>query len=318
VLEQLRRQLPQRTELALGLAATLNNVGILYRREGRSDEALQALKQAIEIKEKLVHDYPASRSFQSSLAKSYSGMGTLQSAMGNQQLSLEALRKALEIDERLVQAHPGIVEFQASLSKTFNNLAVTYRKDKQIEQAIAHQQKSIDMNRRIASQHPSSAEFQSELAKGLLNLAAMQRDQKAFADSARSYQSASETVGGFVKTAARYKVVEVFLRDAQWARGVREARDLVGMSAEHAGTLYQQAVVHARIVATALNDASLAKPARDQIVRDETAQVISLLSQAKQAAYFQQAERAQALRDDQEFAPLKNQAAFEDFLRELR
>ena len=99
----------------LGYAAVHNDLGRIYRKQGRYEEAVLQFKEAIRINPKA--------------PEAYNDLGIVYYAQGNLQGAIEEYKKAIEIDP--------------DFYKAYNNLGIAYYKQGSIEEAISALKEAI-------------------------------------------------------------------------------------------------------------------------------------------------------------------------------
>lgn len=119
------------------LATTYNNIGIVYWRQGKNEEAMKWYDKALEIREKVLD--PLSPD----LANTYNNKGIVCWKQGNLEEALKWLDKALEIKEKVLDPlHP-------DLAITYNNKGTVYGDQGKYEEAMKWLDKALEIEEKV-------------------------------------------------------------------------------------------------------------------------------------------------------------------------
>ena len=153
------------------LSATLqNNLGTLYKNQGRYDEALQNHQRALAAAERLDDDR--------ALASILNNIGVLMRRQGKYSEALPYYQRALAIKERTLGAsHP-------DLGSTLINMGVLMRLESKYDEALSYFEKSLNIKERaLGSTHPL-------LVLNLQNIADVLRLQEKYETSISTFERA--------------------------------------------------------------------------------------------------------------------------------
>jgi len=119
------------------LAATYNNVGIIYAALGNNEKALKYKKKALEIyKQVLPPLHP-------DLAASYTNVGSTYGHLGDHEKALEYKEKALRVREQVLPPlHP-------DLATSYNNIGGTYGDLGDHEKALEYKEKALEICKQV-------------------------------------------------------------------------------------------------------------------------------------------------------------------------
>jgi tetratricopeptide (TPR) repeat protein len=128
------------------VGTTLNKLAIVYRAQGRYDEALKAYGRALAIDEKaLGPEHP-------DVASTLNNLGLVYWNQGRYDEALKAYGRALAIKEKaLGPEHP-------SVATTLNNLAIVYRAQGRTEEALKAFGRALTIKEKAMSASASSSE----------------------------------------------------------------------------------------------------------------------------------------------------------------
>ena len=141
------------------VAATLDLLGIVQRKQGDLESARESQERALAIKEGLYGvDHPE-------VAKTLGNLGNVQLKQSDLESARESQERALEIEEQVYGAdHPEV-------AKTLGNLGIVYRAQGDLESARESQERALAIKEGVYSaDHP-------EVANTLVNLGTVYRAQ---------------------------------------------------------------------------------------------------------------------------------------------
>ncbi len=146
----LLRQIPLAEELYgkehENTAASYNNIGGVYKKQGDYPKALEYLKKALAIKEKVLgEDHPDT-------ATDYNNIGLVYKNQGDYTKALEYYGKALAIDENVLgKDHPGT-------ATDYNNIGTVYDDQGDYPKALEYYVKTLAIREKVLGKdHPATA-----------------------------------------------------------------------------------------------------------------------------------------------------------------
>ena len=104
---------PSEPHYQADLALCQNNLGLLLAATGKTQEAAEAYRSALEIQKRLIVEQPDSADFQRDLALTYGNVGLLARTVNQSARAEENFRVAIAIQEPLVAKHPDRPEIPA-------------------------------------------------------------------------------------------------------------------------------------------------------------------------------------------------------------
>ncbi len=154
-------------EYSLGTSDALNDLGATFRRQGRYPEAVENLKQALEIAEKLLAPNDPI------LARRYGNLGLAFCDQGDFKEARELQKKAVSIVEKsLPLGH-------LDIAVSYNNLALVYSHQELFEDAIEFYKKAIDIGKAaLPLEHPTLAKYYCNLAMAYEGLDCLEKAAK--------------------------------------------------------------------------------------------------------------------------------------------
>ena len=148
-------------------AKWLHNLGIRLSELGERSGALEATREALEIRRKLAQSHP--EAFLPDVAMTLNNLGMMLSELGERSGALEATREALEIYRKLSESHPEA--FLSDVAMTLNNLGIRLSELGDRSGALEATQEALEIRRKLAQSHPEA--FLPYVAGTLNNLGAM-------------------------------------------------------------------------------------------------------------------------------------------------
>jgi len=152
------------------LAGSLNRLGLRLSDLGRHEEALEVIRQSLEIYQELVKT--SHQTFQPDLAASLNNLGSSLSNLGRREEALKAAQEAADIYRKLADANSQA--FLPDLAASLNNLGAMFSNLGQRDEAPKAAQEAVDIYRKVAD--ANSQAFLPDLAMSLNNLGTMFSD----------------------------------------------------------------------------------------------------------------------------------------------
>ncbi|MBV8615325.1 MAG: tetratricopeptide repeat protein, partial [Acetobacteraceae bacterium] len=189
----LQRLVPQERTLAAqnpaanrpALAATLNNLGIVYRDTNRYPEAEAAYQEAIGIRRELAAQSPTA--YRPDLAQTLNNLGTVYIDTNRYPEAEAAYKEAAGIRRGLAARDPAA--YRPDLAATLNSLGILYRDTHRYPEAEAAYREAAGIWRELAAQSPAA--YRPDLARTLNNLGTFYADTHRFAEAEAAYKEAA-------------------------------------------------------------------------------------------------------------------------------
>src|SRR6516225_7483026 len=147
------------------VAATLNNLAVLYGDTQRLKEAEAAYQEALDIGRQLAKDNPAA--YRPDVAQTLNNFAILYRQTQRLKEAEAAYQEALDIRRQLAKANPAAYQ-QPDVALTLDNLANLYGATQRMKQAEAAYQEALDIRRQLAKANPAA--YQPDVAATLHNL----------------------------------------------------------------------------------------------------------------------------------------------------
>jgi tetratricopeptide (TPR) repeat protein len=160
-------------------AAASFRVGWINRAIGRSDEALQPLKTAVSLYQKLVRDHPDVAEYRRFDALGHGSLGLILASLGQYDGALQAHREALAIREVLAKAQPGDVLAQNDVARTHRNIGDVHRQVGKRDEAFVEWDQALAMGRALLRAPGAAGEGRVELSRRSARPATIVREDLA-------------------------------------------------------------------------------------------------------------------------------------------
>jgi serine/threonine-protein kinase len=185
--------------LASQQAEYLFRVAFITEEIGSKTEAIQFLKQALDIRVRLARENPDDRDKQADLAGTWHNLGALQSQAGDPQRGLASCQEARRIYQKLVQANPTVAQYRAALATTWSNLGQFQHRLGQRRQALESTEQALKIRDELTKAFPAEPAYQADLASTWVNLAVLQREAQKSPEALVSYGRARDIYLRLVK-----------------------------------------------------------------------------------------------------------------------
>jgi tetratricopeptide (TPR) repeat protein len=120
-----------------GVAQTLNNLGVVYRSQGKWDEAIDCYEQSLETLRRLGDEH--------GVGQTLMNLGVVYDSQSKWEQAIDCYEQSLEIFRRLGDEH--------GVAQTLNNLGAVYQSQGKCEQAIDCYEQSLETLRRQGDKH---------------------------------------------------------------------------------------------------------------------------------------------------------------------
>jgi serine/threonine-protein kinase len=266
---------PLRPEYRLQQAATLNDLGRLYRIDaGDITAAEKAYREALALCEPLAAGAAAPPEYRSQLADTLSNLATSQALSGRSDQAKAIYEKLLPVREGLIRDFPDVPEYRDKLADTLFDLAVVCSNLRRPEELKALYDKAWPVCERLAREHPDVPAYQARLVqlRALLACALAQ-------------------LGDYRRASA-------------------EIEELLASRSGPALALYNAACAYALASTAAGRDKALPAAERDQLSARYQTRAVELLRRAEDTGFFNSAAWQASLKSDRDLDPLRKRADF--------
>ncbi|MGY5853882.1 MAG: tetratricopeptide repeat protein [Candidatus Thorarchaeota archaeon] len=183
-----REQLEKTSELLprIFIGWTIGEMGILYKKTGRTLKAEEAYVEALEIwREAASHSEDR---YRDDIARCLSNLGALYSQTDRISESENAYQEAIEIARELSKTHPESVFMSALVSTILNNKAILQRQTGSLKDAKETHLEAIQIRRELAEKSPEF--FIHRLSTSLNNLGILLTEKDEFVEAEEAFREA--------------------------------------------------------------------------------------------------------------------------------
>ena len=174
-------------------AGFLNNLSVARSSVGASSGALEAIREAVEIRRRLAAASPAR--YEPDLALNLNNLSNRLGEVGDTAGALDAIREAVAIRRRLASASSA--RYEPDLARSLNNLSGRLSEVGDTAGALNAVRESVEIRRRLAAASP--ARYEPDLAMSLNNLSNRLSDT---GDAAGTLEAVREAVDIFRRLVA--------------------------------------------------------------------------------------------------------------------
>jgi serine/threonine protein kinase/tetratricopeptide (TPR) repeat protein len=275
--KQLAAEFPNNPEYRYDLAMILANLSNVWADKGRFPEAEQALREGRDLFAKLAADFPAVPDYRRDLARSHDNLGMLLAETGRRVEAEQAHRAALELWEPLVAGFQKVPVYRHQLGATLAALAQLLRQRGELTESRRLLEKAISHQQAAVQANRQHPGYRQSLGDHYSDMAETLIAMGLHGEAAKAAEEAPR------------------LDPSRW------------QVYEGAGRLL------ARCVPLAEKDDQLAAGERRALGQQYAGRAVELLGEAVAKGY----QKAEALRKDSVFEPLRGRADFQALLRTL-
>jgi serine/threonine protein kinase len=308
-LDALRKLFPVGTaipaEYLQELSSAFNNLGVVLRGQGKPEEAEKALRRGMEIKAKLVGDFPTVPKYRQQLARSLNNLSVELHVLKQHDAASTALKEAITLQEKLAADFPGVPMYAIELAGTYSNMGRQVGDNGELEQSLPWLTKSVEILETALTKNERLVKVRESLCVArwtrAMTLAGLKRFQQAMPD----WDRALEMDDGRYQNLLRIKRASNLLHLQDHVRATSDAQAIGDSPKATKEELYNAACVYALSSQIAETDGMLAESYAGQAVlllHKAVAKGFSDMPQLKKAA---------------DLNPLRKREDFRNLIREL-
>jgi len=184
---------PSWIEPRVKLVVALNNQALVLSAVGQRDEALAALRRAVDLAEKLAADFPGSTLFSFSLAKSASMLGNRLAETGRIDEALAEHARARELLTDLSAAHPESASYAQELARLCANdsLMLWGRQPPDLAAIRALADQAIAQAESLLASEPDVATYENILSTALVSRGGVERAEDDLPAARLTFEAAA-------------------------------------------------------------------------------------------------------------------------------
>jgi tetratricopeptide (TPR) repeat protein len=287
------------------LSSAFNNLGVVLRAEGKPEEAEKALRRGVEIKTKLVGDFPTVPKYRQQLARSLNNLSVELNQLKQGEAASTALKEAITLQEKLVVDFPGVPMYAIELAGTYSNMGRQVGDNGELEQSLPWLAKSVAILEAALSKNQRLVKVRESLCTvrwtRAMTLAGLERYHQAMPD----WDRAIEMDDGRYQNLLRIKRASNLLHLNEYVRATADAQAIAESPKAKDAELYNAACVYALCSRIAEADGMLAESYASQAV---------LLLRKAAAKGFRDVPKLKKAAD---LNPLRRREDFQNLIREL-
>jgi eukaryotic-like serine/threonine-protein kinase len=188
--DRLQADRDTRTESLARLAQASFNLGNMANEIGDKQDALNAFREALAVRQTLADANPTVNQFQRLLANCHNNIGILLKETGKPTEALKAHEAALAIQQKLADANPTVNQFQSDLAASLGNIGNLLRLTGQPAEALKAHESALAIRQVLADAKPTVTQFQSDLAGSYNSIGNLLRDSGKPAESLKAHEAA--------------------------------------------------------------------------------------------------------------------------------
>ncbi len=169
--DRLQAENDARPEVLLKLGNVADEHALLDYEIGNRQDAVQSVRLAVDVFERLVRERPDAVEYRSRLAECQYHLAFMAYDVGRNDESLAAHRREVELYEGLVRDHPEVSGFLGDLAWGYNGLGSQLHVMGRDDEARPFYERAVEILERLARDHPEGALDRNRLAMCLANLA---------------------------------------------------------------------------------------------------------------------------------------------------
>ena len=200
-------------------SAMLSNEGDLLRARGDLTGALKCYRDALEIDQRMVKQYPNDTDWQRDLSIDYETVGNVLGAQGDLSGALKNYRDEVAIWEKLVKQDPSNADWQSGLSISYEKVGDVLGAQGDLSGALKNYRGEVAIMDKLAKQDPSNADWQHGLEISYEKVGNVLVAQGDLSGALKNYRD---------EVAILEKLVKQDPSNADWQRGLSIGYEKVG------------------------------------------------------------------------------------------
>jgi tetratricopeptide (TPR) repeat protein len=143
--------------------SNLSRIGNIWLILDKTENALKAYQQDLEISKKLTEADPANSHAQRDLSISHEKLGKIHLQLGDTQAALKAYQQALEISKKLAESNSANSQAQQDLSYSYQRLGNVHLQLGDTQAALKAYQQALEIRKKLAESDTSNNDAQHDL-----------------------------------------------------------------------------------------------------------------------------------------------------------
>jgi serine/threonine-protein kinase len=315
--EQLHRARPQDPNWAYNLAAAQNNLAGLYQKAGRRDRAEEHYAEALALYDRLVREYPENVTYRRGLANTSTNLALLHYQRGHRDKAEEVYKKAQNLLEPLLAGREADPDFLCSLAAMYVGYGDLLKDTGHRDEALALYTWGVKLLKPVHDREPRHIWARDSLLKCHGARAMAYYEAGRYTESVKDWDRVIELAEEPQLSRQRYFRGFTLTLAGEHARAAADVKAVAVWSVFSPGELHVMAGICAAYVGAVRKDARLSAAERGRLAEEHGARAVRLLGKAVAAGHFQGWCGALQLWLDEDLAPLRTRADFQQLVREV-
>ena len=193
-----------------------HRVAKLWQNLGRNEEARTGYRTAVDIRQKLVEQFPDVQQYRQDLANSHNNLAIVLRTLGKPEESHAEYDAALVIQKNLVEQFPAVHAYREKLANSHGNLGILLQDGGKFDAASAEYQAALDIREKLVEQSPTEPVYRQHLANDHNSLGNLLKERGQFEEARAKFQTASEILKRLVD---QFPIIPVYQQELAHSRG---------------------------------------------------------------------------------------------------
>jgi len=318
IANDLHQKNPETVRYSSELAETLEDLGFLYSKLYRFQDALEhyslALRQILEIASK----DPKNLTYQDHLVKIYMELAKAHGGLDENKEAVAAQEKAIGYQENMVQGKSPQPDRVIDLGELYRGMGYYVSQGKDPAEALKWYDKAIKHLTEIMGARGRKKDADRTLAAAYSGRATvlskyLGRHEEALADHDRALKQHPEEDNRWLKLHRAYTGV----RQGNHQEATKAVEEILKDDKATALNFKDGSCVYALSVVSAKKDEKLTEAERAKVADQYGARAVQFLKKAEEAGYFLNLTKGDRRLADKDFDPLRERSDFKDLVRRL-
>jgi serine/threonine-protein kinase len=315
--ERLVLEQPEVAQYRAELIKACMNSGLVHRDRGQWVKAALASEQVQDNQRRLVEGHPDVPEYRADLATTRTNLGSFYLKLDRSADALASYQQADADWQQLVTMHPDILEFKMNNGALKGNIGDLLRQSGKFKDSLPWLDKAIALLSEVRTREPNNPTAREYLFNTLRCRAEALGRVGRREDALRDWDSALELAPPVRQVVVRAGRLATQVRATYSPRLLSEVAQLASMPKLPGDTLYSLATAYALAARAVRQDTQMPAGERDSLAEQYVTAALDLLARARAAEWFSNPAAVRRLKEDADFAPLKDHAGWRKLLEEL-
>jgi serine/threonine-protein kinase len=312
--ERLVLEQPEVTQYRAELIKACINCGVVFGMRGQWGQAVAVYRQVQQSQQRLVQEHADVPEYRGDLAMTLTNLGSLHRKLARPADALDAYRQADAAWEQLVGKHPDILEHKMHAAALKGNVGALLLETGKAADSLAWLDRALQLLVEVRGREPNNRSARQFQVNALCSRADALSRLGRTADALRDWDTALELDAGVLARSGR---VLTQMRAAYSRSLAGEAAKLAATSELPGEALYTLAAALSVAAGAVRTDTHTPPAERESLARQYAAAAVAQLTRARTAGWFNNPAAIRQLREDADFAPVREQASFRKIVADL-